>query len=104
MTTQENIAAKTIKELRQTNIRWMQDYKKLAEQHHSAIELLKSLVIDVEAMQCPMPAELESITDDDKEHWFGGFSAGYSDAYESDTYIQWPCLGILIEKAKELIK
>lgn len=71
----------------------------------SMLEILRSIVADVKAMQCDMPDEMEKIGPDDAEedkHWLGTFSAGWADS--DGTYsVQWPNLAILVEEAERAI-
>ena len=69
-------------------------------------DFLRSFVADAEAMRCPTP-DCDLTRDggkDYQEHWFGYFDASYTDEHDYTEAIQWPCLGILIEQGKELIK
>lgn len=80
---------------------------KLMEQNAALKELLRSLIIDVEAMECEKPSDFSEDGKDYEKHWYGGFPAWgkETDDYDNDNaVIQWPCLGILMEKAKELLK
>jgi hypothetical protein len=79
----------------------------LAKERDAAYELLKSLIVDVEAMERDVPFDFELELKENPEyntHWFGGFEIGHTDVENSTTSIQWPCLGILINQAKELTK
>ena len=64
-------------------------------------KLLRNIVADVEAMERKAPFEVRN---DSSQYWYGGFgSVGFDGENNEDMSFQWPNLGILINKAKELI-
>ena len=70
-------------------------------------KLLQSIVTDVEAMRVDTPKNDLTRDKQYQGHWFGGFSAydlDFGGDYNEEMSFQWPCLGILIDKAKELLK
>lgn len=63
---------------------------KLTEQRDQLKTLLRSIIVDAEAMQ------------NDKElNYFGPFEVWWSDN-DNQIYVEWPNLAILIEQAKKL--
>lgn len=66
----------------------------------TAIEIIRSLVSDVEAMKCAMPKEISPEVGMEKA-WFGQFEDGL---FDIDGYsIRWYNLDVLINEAKEFL-
>jgi hypothetical protein len=73
----------------------------------SLAALIRSLIADVDGMkleECPVFDLREDGGEQYEDHWYGGFGEGQYDDESCTFDIQWPCLGILIEQIKGVIK